>query len=76
MTSAHLTDTQSVPEAGFAGILRGRIHALAAWWSRYRTTRILSGLDDRTLKDIGATVPGGASAAVEARVLRHLESLR
>lgn len=55
----------------------GRMFAgLRAWWSLYRTQRILSGLDERTLKDIGVSRPGGAAAAVDANVRRYLETLR
>ena len=76
MTSAQFTQSQSQYKTGFADALRGQFSALTAWWRGYRTMRILSGLDERTLKDIGANVPGGPSADAEARVLRHLETLR
>ena len=59
-----------------AATVRGLAMSATTWWGLYRTRRILSGLDERTVKDIGAPAPHVAGATADLRVLRHLETLR
>ena len=76
MTTANTFDFTTGRSTRIATILSGWKTDILARWSLYRTRRILSGLDEHTLKDIGAPVPGGAVSSADPRVLRHLETLR
>jgi uncharacterized protein YjiS (DUF1127 family) len=59
-----------------AATVRSLATSATTWWGLYRTRRILSGLDERTLKDIGAPALDRAASSADPRVLRHLDSLR
>ena len=59
MTCAHITDRRRRLQIGVGAGLKSRLQRawVAYWeWQRRRTTvRILSALDERTLRDIGLT---------------------
>ena len=76
MTATNTVLEPTVRSPDVAGSLRGAAMRVFAWWRLYRTLRILSGLDERTRKDIGFAAPGGAESSADPRVLRYLETLR
>jgi len=80
MTSAELTHVSTTTTSfgrapAVADAFRRLFGDIKAWRRLRETRRILSGLDERTLKDIGAPRLAGASADVDAAVLRRLETL-
>jgi hypothetical protein len=76
MTTASTLSLGTVRRRSFATRLQEFGAGIRTSWSLYRTQRILSGLDERTLKDIGAPALDRAASSADPRVLRHLDSLR